>query len=542
MADNIIFNDIPLDIRTPGSYVEIDQSQALKGLPQERRRLLMMAEFSERGAMVRNVFAAKHLYGSSRIQPARILTGDLAKTKFGSGILAEMVEVALKNNSTSELFALPVAIAGAGGAATLESVGIMVPIPSGVSFMAGGSVSIHVGATLIATAGLTASEVAYPQNASWFRELVGPKLLTALHKNSQSNWVAAPANASANSGADWFELLHKTAITTGTAGTIPTVTLKASPSATPVTLTLSTATVVEADWTEWSDIQAVLEGYQWHSIAVGGVLGNLSPSAGNALMGNSYLVSDQIPWADDRYGPMVAEPSHVFAYTHESDLVDAIDVASSYNSIHLTAIPVPSSVSDPHRWVAAVAAVCDYQAAIDPARPLQTLVLKGVSTPDEASRHSRYVRNQLLHNKLSTWTVDAGGNVRLERVITTYTKNAAGFDDPSMLDIETKFTVDYIRFAVRQRIAQKFPRMKLADDDTQFAPGQPIVTPKIIRAELIALMREMELVGLVEGLEQFIADVQVVRSTADANRVNAVLPPDIVNQFRVFAASVQFRL
>lgn len=541
MADNLIFNDIPVNIRTPGSYVEIDKSQALRGLPQERRRLLMIAEFSDRGAMVRHVFEANRLQGASRLYPKRVLEADQVKATYGAGMLAEMVEIALKNNSTSELFALPVAVAGPGGASTLESVGLSVPLPGDSNFLAGGSIAISVGATVIATIGLTPSEVAVTQNTAWYRQVVGPKLLNALHKNASSNWVAVKANPDANSGNDWLELLHKTAVTTGTSGTTPTVTYKLSPSASPVSLTLGTASVVDVDWPDWEDVEAVLAGNQWHSIAIGGSLGNLDASSANALAGNSYLVSDQLPWAEDRYGPMVAEPSHVFGYTHES-AVDAIDVVSSYNSIHLTAIPVPVSELKPHLWVAALAAVCDYQAAIDPARPLQTLLLKGVSAPDESERHSRYIRDQLLHNKLSTWTVDTGGNVRIERVITTYTKNEAGFDDPSMLDLETKFTVDYLRFAVRQRIAQKFPRMKLADDGTNFLPGQPIVTPKIIRAELIALMRDLELVGLVEGLDQFIDDLQVVRSSSDANRINAVIPPDLVNQFRVFAAAVQFRL
>jgi phage tail sheath gpL-like len=33
MPDNITFNTIPVDIRTPGQYVEIDNSKALRGLP-----------------------------------------------------------------------------------------------------------------------------------------------------------------------------------------------------------------------------------------------------------------------------------------------------------------------------------------------------------------------------------------------------------------------------------------------------------------------------------------------------------------------------
>ncbi|MDR3299030.1 MAG: phage tail protein, partial [Candidatus Accumulibacter sp.] len=120
--------------------------------------------------------------------------------------------------------------------------------------------------------------------------------------------------------------------------------------------------------------------------------------------------------------------------------------------------------------------------------------------------------------------------------------NSAGQVDPSYRDIETMYTLSYLRYSVRARISQKFPRYKLANDGTNFAPGQAIVTPRVIRAELIALFRDWEDVGLVEDIDQFQADLIVSRNPTDVNRVDVLLPPNIVNQFRVFAAPVQFRL
>jgi phage tail sheath gpL-like len=187
-------------------------------------------------------------------------------------------------------------------------------------------------------------------------------------------------------------------------------------------------------------------------------------------------------------------------------------------------------------------AVCEYHGAIDPARPFQTLELPGMLAPEVKDRFTREERNLLLKDGISTFLVGQDGKVYIERVITTYQTNAFGVEDISYLDLETKWTVDYIRYAVRARIALRYPRYKLADDGTQFAPGQAIVTPLHIRAELLGLFRELEQVGLVENFDQFKADLLVVRSVSDPNRVNAVIPPDVVNQFRVFAASVQFRL
>lgn len=138
--------------------------------------------------------------------------------------------------------------------------------------------------------------------------------------------------------------------------------------------------------------------------------------------------------------------------------------------------------------------------------------------------------------------MDEGGLCRIERLITTYKTNALGVDDISYLNVETMRTIAYLRYSTRVRIALRYPRHKLASDGTEIAPGQAIVTPKTIRAELIALFLQWMDAGLVEGLAQFKKDLIVERNTSDPDRVDAIIPPDVINQFRVFAASLQFRL
>jgi len=153
-------------------------------------------------------------------------------------------------------------------------------------------------------------------------------------------------------------------------------------------------------------------------------------------------------------------------------------------------------------------------------------------------------RNLLLRDGISTFTVDPDGTLRIERVITTYQTNTFGMDDVSLLKLNTKWTVDYMRFAFRSDVLTNFPRHKLAGDDVleRIQPGQAIATPKLIRNVNIGTAIKLEKVGLLEDLDQFIKDLIVVRSDADANRVNAILPPNIINQFDVFAAAVQYIL
>jgi phage tail sheath gpL-like len=94
----------------------------------------------------------------------------------------------------------------------------------------------------------------------------------------------------------------------------------------------------------------------------------------------------------------------------------------------------------------------------------------------------------------------------------------------------------------RQAITSKFPRYKLADDGTRFGVGQKIVTPKTIKAELVAQYSIDMFNGLVENMSAFKENLIVERDPQDPNRVNTLYPPDLVNQLRVFAVLAQFRL
>lgn len=113
---------------------------------------------------------------------------------------------------------------------------------------------------------------------------------------------------------------------------------------------------------------------------------------------------------------------------------------------------------------------------------------------------------------------------------------------PSYLDITTPATLGYIRYATKSRITQKYPRHKLASDGTRYSPGQAIVTPSVIRGELLALYRELEYAGIVENFDAYKADLIVERNGSDRNRVDVLAPPDIVNQFRIFAMQNMFVL
>ncbi|MCT8345469.1 phage tail protein, partial [Photorhabdus kleinii] len=76
----------------------------------------------------------------------------------------------------------------------------------------------------------------------------------------------------------------------------------------------------------------------------------------------------------------------------------------------------------------------------------------------------------------------------------------------------------------------------------RFAPGSAIVTPNIIRAELIAQYKALEYNGYVQDSKSFADGLIVEVNAQNPNRVDVLWTGTLINQLRVFALLNQFRL
>ncbi len=180
---------------------------------------------------------------------------------------------------------------------------------------------------------------------------------------------------------------------------------------------------------------------------------------------------------------------------------------------------------------------------IDPARPLQTLTLDGIMLAPKASRFNKTQINALAQTGMAIQGDMVGvGVTQILREQSSYQKNTQGIADNAYEVVTTLETLAEVFTRLRQSISNKFPRHKLANDGTRFGPGQAIVTPNVIKGELIAQYRAMEFDGLVENTNTFIKNLIVARSTTDSNTVECVYPPDLINQMRRFNVLAQFRL
>lgn len=218
------------------------------------------------------------------------------------------------------------------------------------------------------------------------------------------------------------------------------------------------------------------------------------------------------------------------------------DLGEKRNDQHASLLGVNGSPSPDYQWSAAYTGAITQSLRNDPGRPLQTLVISGVLPPDDTKILELTERNNLLHSGISTFTVDDDGTVRVENIITTYQKNAYGDNDDSYLQVETLYLLMFVSRYLRTQVTSKFGRMKLAEDGTRFAPGAAIVTPNVIKAELIAQYGFLEFNGHVQDAKGFAKGLKVERNSQNPNRVDVLWTGTLINQLRVFALLNQFRL
>jgi phage tail sheath gpL-like len=492
MPDNIPFLTIPIDWRVPGAYIEIDHTKAVRGLPVMSHKMLILGQRLSTGNVGAGVLT-------------RVTRKEDGVNYFGRGsMLAQQVEAVMQVNPYTECWALALDDNGAGVAATKTITITGSPTESGTLYLYIGGRRLTVGATAsqtptqIATA-IVNAVTADLDGAVTAASVAGVVTLTARHKGVEGNKIDVRLNYYSGEFSPKGMTVAIAAGATGTANPDVAAAIVAMASMNPYTIL--------SGWTDAPNMTAM----------------------------ETELGS--------RWGGMDMRAGHVFA--HVSDTYSNIaSYGAARNSAHSTVSGLKDAPTLPWVIAAQLGAAVEFAGSQDPARPFRSIPLPAVLAPKESDRFTDTERNLLMHDGISSIIIDPSGAAMVEQVLTTYQTNTFGMDDVSLLKLNTKWTVDYMRYVFRFAVLRDYPRHKLAGDDVlpRIQAGQPIATPKLIRNTLIAAAQELERAGQLEDLDQFIKDLQVVRSTADVNRVNAILPPNVVNQFDVFAAAVQFVL
>jgi phage tail sheath gpL-like len=487
------FNTIPADLRIPLFWAEFDNSQAGYGSGVKRTLII--------GQTVTALSA-------SMTWPRLVTTHEEAAGLFGLGsMLANMVKAYRANDTFGELWVYPFVDVTAGVAATGT-------ITASGTATAAGTLALYVAGTLVpvgVTAGMTAAQTAtaiaaainanttLPVTASAATAVV---TVTARHKGTLGNGIDLRLNYRGGAGSESLPAGIGAAIVAMSGGTT-------DPDLGPLGTALGDEEFdfVVSPYTTTGQLDAMRD-----------------------IMGDT---TGRWSWQRQAYG-------HVFSMK-AGDAAALQTFGAARNDQHATILGVDGSPTPPYEWAAGYAGAAAVSLRADPARPLQTVPIRGVLAPDISKRFPRTTQQTLLSSGVALADFARDGSAMILRAVTTYQRNKWGQADLSYLDTEVLYIAMEVIRRLRSVVTQKFARSKLADDGTRFGAGQPIVTPKIIKAELVAQYAIMEEEGLVENAQAFAAATIVERSTTDVSRVNVLYAPDFINGLRVLAVLAQFR-
>lgn len=499
----ISFDNISGTRRTPGFVAEVDNSAAGSGAAGAKRTLLI-------GQMT--------IGGSATAGTAvQVTSASQAESLFGTGSMAAlMVAAYLVNDPTAELWVLPLDdAAGTAASGTIE-----------------------------VTAGPTA-------NGTIHLYIAGKYVPVSVSNGDATTAVAAAIEAAIDADA-----------------TLP-VTASVSTSTVTVTArndgTLGNAIGIATDLREGQELPATL------SLSITGMSSGATDvavsSATSGMAGVDWYAVVH-PYSDDtnldlwatefndtvgRWSPNEQSWGHAFT-GFVGTQAELTTHGNGRNDEHHTCWGIEGSAAMTQympAWfpliIAAAAGRAVARLRIDPARPCQGLQLTPPAgyifgTPNASNRFTQTERNTLLYDGIATFRTTQAGAVQLERCISTYQTNPSQNADDSFLDVQTLYTLQLILEETEVLIEGKYGDHKLANDGTQFGPGQKIVTPKTVRNALLSKYRDWENRGLVENFDAFATNLIVERNDGDPNRLDILLPPDLVNQLRVTALKLQFRL
>jgi phage tail sheath gpL-like len=228
---------------------------------------------------------------------------------------------------------------------------------------------------------------------------------------------------------------------------------------------------------------------------------------------------------------------------YRNDYVDTITWGMAQNAAVISSMAVEQLVPSPVWEIAA--AYCGLASlgfSDDPARPLQTLELLGIVPAALQNRYDQAEQNNLVNSGLAAQAVDPNGNMMIMVEASQYQRNAYGQSDDAYFVLTTLATLAALLSRMKSAITNKYPRVKLVPNGTAYGPGQAIVTPAVIAAELVSEYRLAIYDGLASGLQAFGKNLIVEIDDQNPNRVNVEWPGTLAGQLRVFAMLAEFRL
>ncbi|HGB3673876.1 TPA: phage tail sheath subtilisin-like domain-containing protein [Salmonella enterica subsp. enterica serovar Muenchen] len=426
---------IPGSTRKPGVYAEFNTRMAMRSLPGNLQRMLIIAPLSGGQAKA--------------LELHDVFSDDEAAMLFGSGSLAHIMSVsALKANRYLQLQVIGIADAAAGKPATAD---ISLTGPATQS----GTLTLWVANTRI-DAPVQSGDSAQAISRSLLDALLRQK---ALPVTAQMATGDSGVTLTARHGGEWGNDIRLSGRTTapGVTVTVSAMTGGENNAAVKDALTAVFAAghqVIAVPWTDETTLRALREHLaatgdameKRGAVGVAGWPGTLA--TGTTLAGKSNDGRTTIGW-------------------HPGSVCLQAEIAAGY---------------------AAVIASEE-----DPARPYNGLEIVGLDVTPLTARAGRREQENALHNGLAPLEVGPGDKVQIVRAISTHTRSDNGTDDPALLDLTTMRTLDYARKAWCDRIALRYPRDKATERNRRGVRSELIdVALKLEEEEIIENVMAMK--------------------------------------------------
>lgn len=248
---------------------------------------------------------------------------------------------------------------------------------------------------------------------------------------------------------------------------------------------------------------------------------------------------------EDRYSAIRQISGRLFSYLsgNVGDITEEksiIGKASKVNSPHIVILPYTDIVALPCGFITKIAITAINKLASDPAANTYYLEVKDLEALKEIATKER---EELLQSGVATWIIDHEGNVRIERLVTSYTKNADGAKDTSYLDVQIVETVDAIRDYINNEARKRFGSWKLANTEEYFGSGSKVMTPAVFKSFLAELYKTIfiEEKQWAEDFDSYNKSIKVEVKKDSKTRLEYMHSPILIGQFYQACGLNQFR-
>lgn len=496
----VSFQNIPTNIRVPLFYAEIRPAQSLAN--QQTQRVLVVGGTLSTVPLLPVFMPPPSGTGAQGAAQA-------AAAQFGKGsMLAEMMGSYRTNDGFTEVWVLPVPDPSGGAAATATIV------ISGTA-TASGTLNVELGDYLIqqgVTSGQTATAIATALAAT----------INALS--------GAPVTATASTGTVTLTTRHKL-IAMNNLSLMLNYLGTTGGQSTPAGLTVSTSAFTGGTGIPVLTGMAAALGQMDFDFVISGYTDATSLAAMTAMMSDA---SGRWCYLDQLYGGVWAADVDTFS--------NLLTLGGTVNDQHQLIWGAYGTPTAPWKATAFATAACVPRIVAQPNLPLQQIAIPGILAPPVGDFPSVSTQQSMLTNGISILSWDRTGMCRIVRAVTTYQTNSFGVADQSYMDVGTPYTLMAVLRQLKGLVTTRYANVLLVPDGTPIGVGVPAVSPRTIKADLIAEYNTMQDAGLVQNAAGFAAGLVVTINANDPTRVDVLWDPSITPGLAIFAAAVQFYL